>query len=110
MKAKDVRNMLMETGIPVAYQNWSGNDGSEPPPLPYLVYYAEGETTLYADDGNYTDQTQWCLELYVECKTEQLEAEIESVLSSREIPFLKNEVGPVSQGAPLLITYRFQTI
>ena len=110
MSAKDVRAMLLQTGLPVAYRNWIGVDGAQPPPRPYLIYYEEGDDSLCADDGNYVQIVHWCAELYVDAKNEQLEKAVANAIASCELPYAKDEVGPTADDAPLLITYRFQTI
>lgn len=110
MRASDVRAILLETGMPVAYRNWVGTEGGAPPPRPYLVYYSEGIDALYADEVNYVDMTLWCAELYMDQKNEETERLVEHALAAHEISYSKQEVGPVSDGAPLLIKYRFQTI
>lgn len=80
------------------------------PPRPYLIYYEEGEDSLCADDGNYVQIVHWCAELYVDAKNEQLEKAVANAIASCELPYAKDEVGPTADDAPLLITYRFQTI
>lgn len=110
MKASDVRAILLETGMPVAYRNWIGTEGGAPPPRPYLVYYSESVDALYADGVNYANTTLWCAELYMDQKSEEMERLVEHALTVQEIAYSKQEVGPVSDNAPLLIKYRFQTI
>lgn len=110
MRAQGIFGLLAATGLPVAYRNWVGTDGGAPPARPYLVYYEEGTSDLYADDGNYASVKQWCVELYTDQKDEKSEAAVEAALKGAEIACSKNEVGPAADKAPLLTTYRFQTL
>ena len=110
MNIEGVYRLLQEVGLPVAYRSWVGQDGGTPPDRPYLIYYFEDTDPFPADDSVYITQNSWCVELYVDHKNPSIEIAIEELLSSKEILFAKHEVGPVADAAPLLITYRFQTI
>ena len=59
MDRADLFGALRETGMPVAYRDWGE---AEPPALPYVVFFSTGSDYFRADDRNYAEAREWCVE------------------------------------------------
>ena len=105
MDRADLFGALRETGMPVAYRDWGE---AEPPALPYVVFFSTGSDYFRADDRNYAEAREWCVELYSKAKHDAGEAAVEAVLSGMPVPFNKNEIGPTEDGTHMTAWY-FET-
>lgn len=106
MVRADVFAMLKASGLPVTYRTWGE---AVPPPLPYVAYFYIGDSDLAADDSNYCEVARWCAELYSEDKDDESEAAIVTQLKNKEIPYSKNEIGPID-GDRFMVAFYFTTI
>lgn len=85
---EDVYDALFLLGYPLAYHHFN-----EPPAsIPYIVYWAEGYDSIYADDSNYLNKTQLVVEVYQKNKLSTVQAEVEGALSSLGLCYTKDEL------------------
>ena len=84
---KQLYSELVSLGMPVAYHHFN----QAPASLPYIVYYAEGYESTYADSVNYQNVIQLRIELYSDSKNFEKENAIEDLLTNLELPYAKDE-------------------
>lgn len=89
MTYKDIMDMVVESGIPYAYDHFAENDAPNPP---YIVFMLPGRDDFLADDSHYIKVTTLTFELYTEYKDPELENRIDSVLESHGVIYYKSEV------------------
>lgn len=78
MSLEKIRDMLEQTGIPVAYRAFPDNQA---PPLPFICYLFSASNNFNADDIVYQPINQITIELYTQEKDLAAEAAVESALS-----------------------------
>ena len=86
MTYKQVYQMLLEVGIPVAYNHFD-----TPQELPFICYVYDDDNDLMADNINYQKIRSVSIELYTQNKDFDLEATVEAVLTANELPFSRSE-------------------
>ena len=89
MKHKDIDAALRQTGLPVAFNFWPGNDI---PPLPYIVFTYPQNDGFYADNVNYVNVVQMEVGLYCKNKSIATEKAVERVLNEQFGAFLKTSM------------------
>ena len=77
---------LQTLDIPVAY----GFHTKEVDP-PYMAYIGNGQDQFEADNGYYTTQDRWQVELYFKRKDPELEKRVEALLLSNNYKYSKSE-------------------
>lgn len=90
MTYKQIASMIGEIGLPFNYLQWPVNDPDNPAP-PYVLFYYPNRDDFIADNKNYSPITALNIELYTDEKDFAMEAQVEAVLISHEIPFSKTE-------------------
>ena len=85
MTNNQIGNMLKATNLPVFYDH--AKKGAK---LPYITYTANSDN-FFADDKTYQKVTDLRVVLYTATKRTDLEAAIESVLDSNNIPWNRDE-------------------
>lgn len=85
MKAKDIQTMLLETGLPVAYDHFK-----EPVKAPYIVWLMPESDNFAADNKSYAGIEIVHAELYTAKKDTVTEALLTDVLESHGIFWKKN--------------------
>lgn len=91
MDISDVRAVLAETGLPVVYRGPSPSGEAMPPPLPRIVWSAEGANVFYADGIAYYVSGAVVATLYTAEKSTELEKQVERVLDENDIAYAKDE-------------------
>ena len=76
MKTEEIKIMLEQTGLPVAYHHFS-----QQMKLPFLVYLLPESRNIIADDGVYQRGQLVRVELYTAKKDLEIEKKVENVLS-----------------------------
>lgn len=84
MKIEDIKGILEQVGIPVAYHHFKGQ--TDPP---FLVYYLPESRNVAADDCVHQKVYLLRVELYTERKDIDLEEKVEQVLA--EMVYKKDE-------------------
>ena len=85
MKLADLKIILDQTNIPVAYNHFKNAQK-----LPFICYLDTNTNSLLADNKVHHLSTVVDIELYTEIKDERLEEELEKILNDNELPFNKS--------------------
>lgn len=88
MTYKEVATMLGTLNVPISYYEFSA-DTAEPPP--FICFYYPRSEDMMADNKNYAKIRTLDIELYTDNKDFALEAQIESLLESNGLPYIKDE-------------------
>ncbi len=83
----NLKTILDETGLPVAYDHFTETDQTPIPELPFIVYREEESAHLNADNTIYHRVQDYSIELYTKIKDPELEDELELVLLANDLPF-----------------------
>lgn len=83
----NLKSILDETGLPVAYDHFTETDQTPIPELPFIVYREEESDNLNADNTVYHRVQDYTIELYTATKDLKQEEELELVLLANELPF-----------------------
>lgn len=78
MNLEKIRDLLLSTGLPVAYRCFPIK---EAPPLPYICYIVLNSDNFSADGTVYTKIDRVQIELYTREKDVEAETKVENVLS-----------------------------
>ena len=76
MEAKEIKALLEESGLPVAYRY-----NRRPPPMPYLVWLEDSTDNFYADGLVYKKVRHIRVELYTDQKDPAAETRLEIALA-----------------------------
>lgn len=87
MTNKQLFKILQKTGLPVAYHSWKRK---EVPPLPYIVFYQNGDNNFAADNIVYKKNNDYNIELYSEEKDFDSEKLVEDILDTYELYWSKS--------------------
>ena len=104
MKLTDLYDMLVDLGYPVAYRQFKTTT-----PLPYIVYYFDGDDDLHADDTNHVPLSNVEVELYTEAKDEATEASLEVALADNGFVWTKEETY-IDEEHMLQVSYSIQLL
>lgn len=94
MTLPELRELLKELGLPVAYFQWAIGQAPE---LPYILYYADEDNNFLADDTVYADGYAVTVEVYSHRRDLELEQRVKELLKEKNLPyesygeFLKSE-------------------
>lgn len=77
MQLAEFKERLEACDFPVAYRVFPEGDA---PPLPFVVYYENGERNFPADGENYYNVKQITVELYTEQKDSAAEKKVENAI------------------------------
>lgn len=88
MTYQDIATMIDGFGLPNAYYQFPD---STPQVLPFIVFYYEDSSDLYADCKNYQRITELTIEFYSETKDFFTEALIEDALATASLTYRKSE-------------------
>ncbi|MDE5557806.1 MAG: hypothetical protein K2J32_09010 [Ruminococcus sp.] len=88
MTHEEISEMMLEMGLPSAYEHFSENEN---PSLPFLIWWLDGENTFSADNYMYYSSLQLNISLYTDEKSLETEAEIERILKHHHIFYNKSE-------------------
>lgn len=82
MTLENINAMLLELGLPVAYNHFSKR--TEPP---YIVYYVQDSENFFADNKVASENVTVLIELYTKMKDVKLERELKNILNNNELPY-----------------------
>lgn len=103
MKESELYDLLKKLSIPVAYREF--DDDTKPP---FAVYYRTGNDDTFADNITYHSDKNIHLELHTpKVRNLALEEEIETLLSSNEIPYSVSDEIPIPEEKTVEIIYYF---
>lgn len=85
---KTIYDLLKTLNIPVAYDHFDSNKTVTPP---FVAYRETAPNTFKADGKTYYRPYEFEIELVTEVKNPTLEATIESLLTTNNIPYDKND-------------------
>ncbi len=94
MTLPELRELLKELGLPVAYFQWAIG---QVPELPYILYYADEDNNFLADDTVYAEGYAVTVEVYSHRRDLELEQRVKELLKKKNLPyesygeFLKSE-------------------
>lgn len=85
---KNLYDILLTLGIPVAYDHFDSNKQIS---IPFLVYREQELSTFRADDITYHQFYNYELELITEKKEIAIERQLEGILTNNKIPYEKKD-------------------
>lgn len=89
MTYKEINTMTEElTGVPSAYYQFTDRDDIAPP---FTVFYYASDHDFVADNSNYQKISRLYWDLYTDEKDFVLETQVEDILASHDIVWLKSE-------------------
>lgn len=91
MTLQELNQALREIGYPVFYSHPTVNDHNPPPTPPYLTYLFAYSNDLIADNVNFTEISQFQIELYTRIKDLAAEKQVQDKLKELELPYYKHE-------------------
>lgn len=84
MNLPELKTMLGELKLPVAYHSFAQGNVPE---LPYIVYYVDEDVGFLADDIVYVERCAVTIEQYTEEKDLELEEKMKKILLENNIPY-----------------------
>lgn len=85
---KELYDLLVTMGIPVAYDHFDSNKNVT---IPFIVYREQQLSTFRADDITYHQFFNFEIELITEKKEIAIERQLEQLLTNNKIPYEKND-------------------
>lgn len=82
MTLQQLKEILDQTGYPVAYNHFSSE-----PTVPFIVYRLPTSDNFFADGAVYHDVDNIEIELYTDKKDLTAEKKLEDLLKTNELPF-----------------------
>lgn len=89
MTYDEIKQMLLELGLPVAY--WNFDDEEEVPAAPYVIFSMPESDNMAADGRVYQKVNKLYIELYVSEKSPRIEAQLEELLDAHELFYNRQE-------------------
>ena len=89
MTHEDVKAMLEEMSLPVAYDHFAEGESPDPP---FVCFLYPQNVPIGADDTVYYQLHHLDIELYTDEKNPPLETRVEKLLTEHELFFHKSEV------------------
>ncbi|WP_039688493.1 DUF3168 domain-containing protein [Berryella intestinalis] len=99
MDARELRRLLLETGMEVHYGHFTGDH-----PMPYLTYREVGTRDMSADNRALVRTRRWDIDLYTRGKQPEASAKVEALLDAHGIRFSATEY-EAADGAFLQTVY-----
>lgn len=88
MTYDEIKQMLLELGLPVAYWNF---DDEEVPAAPYIIFSMPESDNLAADGKVYKKPNKLYIELYVNSKSPRIEAQLEELMDAHGLFYNRQE-------------------
>lgn len=88
MTYEEIKQMLLELGLPVAYWNF---DEEEVPAAPYIIFSMPESDNLAADGKVYQKVNKLYIELYVNSKSPRIEAQLEELMDAHGLFYNRQE-------------------
>lgn len=92
MTLEELKIILDQTGMPVAYSHFIESDNEPLPAPPFITYLIVYSSNFSADNKTYKDIQNVQIELYTDRKDLEKEAVLEMILNENEIPFATTEI------------------
>lgn len=92
MTLNELCGIFKGLGLPYAQVSWDTEDGTAPPPLPYVLIVPETSADVYAGGVNAFRMTPYRCELYTRGRDMALEGRIEDALTSSQAKFVRRTV------------------
>lgn len=88
MTTSEIASMIGTLDVPYAYYQFPEGTAQ---PCPFICFYLPGSDDFIADDRNYAGISRLVIELYTDEKDFTLEGEVESMLRTNNIVYIKTE-------------------
>ena len=88
MTYDEIKQMLSELGLPLAYWNF---DDEEVPAAPYIIFSMPESDNMAADGKVYQKVNKLYIELYVNSKSPRIEAQLEELMDAHELFYNRQE-------------------
>lgn len=88
MTYEEIKQMLLELGLPVAYWNF---DDEEVPAAPYIIFSLPESDNMAADGKVYQKVNKLYIELYVNSKSPRIEAQLEELMDAHGLFYNRQE-------------------
>jgi hypothetical protein len=92
MNLVELKEIIEQTGIPVAYSHFVESENQPIPDPPFITYLVTDSANFFADNQVYITIQNVQIELYTDKKDLDVEANLERILNENEIPFGTAEV------------------
>ncbi|WP_226619871.1 hypothetical protein [Cytobacillus firmus] len=92
MKLIEFKQLLDQTGYPVAYFQFKTTESTPAPSPPFLVYYTPSTSNFKADNKVYSKITNITVELYTNYKNLAIEQTLESLFEANDLAWEADEV------------------
>lgn len=89
MTLVELKQLLDQTGYPVAYNHFSSTNAPNPP---FIVYMSPSTSNFLADNKVYSKVNNVTVELYTNYKDLAAEQKLESLFDANDIPWNADEV------------------
>ena len=89
MTHNEIKAMLEEAGLPLAYDHFAEGESPDPP---FLIFLFPSSDNFSADGRVYQKIDALHIELYTDLKQPEMEASVEAVLDRHDIFYNKTEV------------------
>jgi hypothetical protein len=88
MTYEEIKQMLLELGLPVSYWNF---DDEEMPAAPYIIFTMPESDNVAADGKVYQKVNKLYIELYVNSKSPRIEAQLEELMDAHGLFYNRQE-------------------
>lgn len=89
MTHEEIKAMLEEANLPLAYDHFAEGESPDPP---FLIFLFPGSNNMFADDSVYQRINELHVELYTDQKEPETESMLEAIFAAHEILWEKTEV------------------
>ncbi|EAG2419277.1 hypothetical protein B4Q26_05530 [Listeria monocytogenes] len=83
----NLKEILDNTGLPVAYNHFTETSETPIPSLPFITYVEGDSDNSMADNSVWKIINDYTIELYTEFKVIDIEQKLENVLLANKLPF-----------------------
>lgn len=91
MKLQELKEILEQTGFPVAYSHFKESEMTSLPEFPFICYLVVFSPNFIADDITFQKIDHVQIELYTSKKDEVVETTLENILRENSIPYSSTE-------------------
>ena len=91
MRLVDLKEILEQTGFPVAYSTFKESEYTPLPDFPFICYLVVFSPNFSADDQIYHPISHVQIELYSHKKDESAETILENILNENNLPYSSTE-------------------
>lgn len=95
MTYSDIANIVLEIGLPCAYDHFAQNESPYPP---FALFLLTNTNNFMADGIVYQEMADVAIELYTDVKEPLRERQVESILDTHDITWDKTETWLEGEG------------